>query len=142
MLTRLPWHAQMQALIGPMVSLLQKATVAEISAVTGGGRLLAALASAELAAAETLHGPEARVDLDILWIFIGEVRCNCPTVRQCIIISELKFGTHWADTNLLQPQAVQSTLPSCEGGVTLTTWGMVLPVGERKWPGPHLIWSS
>ncbi|KAK9915025.1 hypothetical protein WJX75_003738 [Coccomyxa subellipsoidea] len=51
-----------------------KATVAEISAVTGGGRLLAALASAELAAAETLHGPEARVDLDILWIFIGEVR--------------------------------------------------------------------
>ena len=76
MLTQLPCHALTHALIGPFVKLLQKATVAEISAVTGGGRLLAALASAELAAAETLHGPEARIDLDILWIFIGEVRCS------------------------------------------------------------------
>lgn len=52
---------------------LQKATVAEISAVAGGGRLLAALAAAEQSASENLFGPEARVDLDVLWIFIGEV---------------------------------------------------------------------
>lgn len=52
--------------------LVQKATVAEISAVTGGTRLLAALTAAELSTAEAVHGPDARVDLDILWIFIGE----------------------------------------------------------------------
>jgi hypothetical protein len=47
--------------------------VAEISAVAGGVRLLAALQAAELAAADVMYGPDARVDLDILWVFIGEV---------------------------------------------------------------------
>lgn len=51
--------------------------------MTGGGRLLAALASAELAAADTLYGPEARVDLDILWIFIGEVRSFGTALPLC-----------------------------------------------------------
>ncbi len=77
---------------------MQKATVAEISAVTGGGRLLAALASAELAAAETSYGPEARVDLDILWIFIGEVRCQtmlAPVILAAVnALSRASRGMH------------------------------------------------
>ena len=52
---------------------LQGATVEEISQVTGGLRLLQALAAAEAASAEARPGPEAKVDLDVLWIFIGKV---------------------------------------------------------------------
>ena len=67
--------------------MLQEATVAEISAVAGGARLLAALQAAEMTSLETVHGPPAKIDLDMLWIFIGEVsiagihpgeaRCSC-----------------------------------------------------------------
>lgn len=46
----------------------------EMSAVTGGARLLQALAAADAASAEASYGPEARVDLDVLWIFIGKAR--------------------------------------------------------------------
>ena len=63
---------------------LQDATVEEISTVTGGLRLLQALAAAEAASAEAMPGPEAKVNLDVLWIFIGKVGlldgvhfCNC-----------------------------------------------------------------
>ena len=57
----------------------------EISQVTGGLRLLQALAAAEAASAEARPGPEAKVDLDVLWIFIGKVRrpqtaCTCADV--------------------------------------------------------------
>ena len=45
----------------------------EISNVTGGLRLLQALAAAEAASGEAITGPEAKVDLDVLWIFIGKV---------------------------------------------------------------------
>ena len=65
---------------------LQGATVEEISQVTGGLRLLQALAAAEAASAEARPGPEAKVDLDVLWIFIGKVRrpqtaCICASVH-------------------------------------------------------------
>ena len=52
----------------------QNTTVEEISGITGGLRLLQALAAAEAANAEHMHGPEAKVDLDVLWIFIEKVR--------------------------------------------------------------------
>ena len=50
---------------------LQRTTVDEISNVTGGLRLLQALAEAETQA-ESTHGPPAKVDLDVLWIFVGK----------------------------------------------------------------------
>lgn len=53
---------------------LQNTTVEETTGITGGLRLLQALAAAEAANAEHMHGPEAKVDLDVLWIFIGKVR--------------------------------------------------------------------
>ena len=49
--------------------------MAEISNVAGGLRLLQALAAAE--DAESMHGPDAKVDLDVLWIFIGKVSLHC-----------------------------------------------------------------
>ena len=64
---------------------LQEAPVEEISHVTGGLRLLQALAAAEAASAEARPGPEAKVDLDVLWIFIGKV--GCPrTACICAIV--------------------------------------------------------
>ena len=51
--------------------------MAEISNVAGGLHLLQALAAAE--DAESMHEPEAKVDLDVLWIFIGKVGPRCIT---------------------------------------------------------------
>lgn len=55
--------------------------MAEISNVAGGLRLLQALAAAETA--ESMHGSDAKVDLDVLWIFIGKVGLHGNELVEC-----------------------------------------------------------
>ena len=75
--------------------------MAEISNVAGGLRLLQALAAAE--DAESMHGPAAKVDLDVLWIFIGKVspQRRLQKLSMCVSVcctnrNQSELSTGWA----------------------------------------------
>ena len=100
---------------------LQGATVEEISNVTGGLRLLQALAAAEAASAEARPGPEAKVDLDVLWIFIGKVGHSQRACASATILLQAQHGRH--------------DLHNCRSSSATAQWDMLSMGGEnfRQW---------
>ena len=91
----------------------------EISNVTGGLRLLQALAAAEAANAEAVPGPEARVDLDVLWIFIGKVRRPQTACASSTVILHARHG--------------RPNLCSCRNTSGTAQWGILYIHFQHGW---------